>query len=218
MLPSLHLVHPHHLARQALKRAFADLPGVTVHAGLIEDLPRIDCIISAGNSFGLMDGGVDASIAEFFGPEAQRAVQERIRAEHLGELPVGACLLLETRRPTHPFLAYAPTMRVPMDIARTDNVYLALWAALCTIHRHNRNTDRPIQDVASPLLGAGAGHVPYAEASRQMALAYRHALHPPESLTWPVALARQESVRYGGDVGLHLPPEEEPEGDSDSTP
>jgi len=40
-----------------------------------------------------------------------------------------------------------------------------------------------------------------------MALAYRHFLFPPTAISWQMADARQLSMRYGGDMGLHIPPE-----------
>lgn len=35
---------------------------VEIINGRFEDLPHYDCMVSAGNSFGLMDGGVDGAI------------------------------------------------------------------------------------------------------------------------------------------------------------
>jgi hypothetical protein len=44
--------------------------------------------------------------------------------------------------------------------------------------------------------------VPYEEAARQMATAYRNFLQPPDSITWNFATRRQAQVRLGGDLGL----------------
>ena len=44
--------------------------------------------------------------------------------------------------------------------------------------------------------------MPFTEAARQMAAAYRHYLNPPNSLTWQHAAKRQDAVRLGGDLGL----------------
>jgi O-acetyl-ADP-ribose deacetylase (regulator of RNase III) len=177
---------------------FKDLPGVEVVNDRFENLPEFDCFITAANSFGLMDAGVDAAVIRFFGLELMARIQARILDEYLGEQPVGTSFLIETGDSDHPLLAHTPTMRVPMAIDRTDYVYLAFWAALLAIRRHNRATDRPVRVVACPGLGTGYGQVPPVEAARQMALAYKHFLQPPGRLDWTVAALRQKDVRLGG--------------------
>jgi O-acetyl-ADP-ribose deacetylase (regulator of RNase III) len=105
----------------ALEESFGGLPGVEVVRSPFADIPEFDCIVSPGNSFGLMDGGVDAAISCYFGWDLQERVQRRILDELLGEQPVGTSLIVETGHPEHPFLAHTPTMRVPMPVAKTDN-------------------------------------------------------------------------------------------------
>ena len=176
------------------RKHFNGLPAVEVVAGLFERLPEFDCMVSAANSFGLMDGGVDAAITEFFGVSLMARVQRRILDEYLGEQPVGTSLIVKTGHPKHPFIAHTPTMRVPMDISGTDKVYLAMWAMLLAVRAHNGGAHRPIQIVACPGLGTGTGGVPYSEAARQMALAYRHFLNPPRQIDWEMAGLRHVQV------------------------
>jgi hypothetical protein len=40
--------------------------------------------------------------------------------------------------------------------------------------------------------------VPFDEAARQMAAAYRHFLMPPEALDWDTVIARQKAICYDG--------------------
>jgi O-acetyl-ADP-ribose deacetylase (regulator of RNase III) len=191
----------------AFRERFNSLPNVEIVNGKFEDLSLYDCMVSAANSFGLMDGGVDAAITQYFGYELEERVQKRILDEFLGEQPVGTSIIVETNYPKHPYIAHTPTMRVPMDIARTDNVYLAMWAMLLAVRQHNLKFERQIKIVACPGLGTATGHVPYRQAARQMALAYEHFLKPPTYLDWRFADKRQEKIRYGGDMGLLFPPE-----------
>jgi O-acetyl-ADP-ribose deacetylase (regulator of RNase III) len=194
----------------AWQESFADLPEVEVIRGRFEELPDFDCMVSPANSFGLMDGGVDAAIIRYFGQDLMERVQQRILDDFLGEQPVGTSTIVETRHPTHPYLAHTPTMRIPMDIARTDHVYLAMGAMLLAVRRHNQTEERKIDVVACPGLGTGTGHVPPRQAARQMALAYRNFLHPPHSIgrmDWAYADHRQAEIRYGGDMGFHIPPD-----------
>ena len=201
------LVAPKQALCEAFRERFNGLPNVEIVNGRFEQLPVYDCMVSAANSFGLMDGGVDAAITQFFGYELQERVQKRILEEFLGEQPVGTSIIIETNHPKHPFIAHTPTMRVPMDIAHTDHVYLAMWAMLLAVRQHNLKSAKQINIVACPGLGTATGQVPYRQAARQMALAYEHFLNPPSYIDWRFADKRQERIRYGGDMGFHIPPD-----------
>lgn len=190
------LVDPNPAVHAAFTAQFDGFPDVEAVHGLFEELPEYDCMVSAANSFGLMDGGVDLAIVRYFGEEMERRVQHRILRDYLGEQPVGTSFLIETGHPDHPWLAHTPTMRIPMDIARTDAVYRAMWAMLLAVRAHNESGAAPIRTVACPGLGTAAGKVPPMEAARQMAVAYAHFLNPPMSISWPLASARQARVRY----------------------
>ena len=192
---------------EAWNELFADLPNVEVVEGNFEQIPEFDCIVSPANSFGLMDGGVDAHITRIFGNSLMHAVQQHIIREYLGEQPVGTSFIISTGHAKHPWLAHTPTMRVPMEIAHTDNTYLAMWALLRAVHHHNLSSESAIRSVVCTGLGTGTGRVPPREAARQMALAYRNYLSPPSYMDWRYADKRQTGVRYGGDIGLHMPPD-----------
>jgi hypothetical protein len=47
-------------------------------------------------------------------------------------------------------------------------------------------------------LGNGFGGVPFVEAARQMAAAYRHYLEPPHRLDWDFVVERQKAIQYDG--------------------
>ncbi|MEM7343633.1 MAG: macro domain-containing protein [Chloroflexota bacterium] len=203
---TLILVDPKPALCIAWHEQFAGLPNVEIVNGYFEQLPEFDCMVSAANSFGLMDGGVDLAIIRYFGHDLMRRVQARIIEEYLGEQPVGTAMIVETKHSKHPYIVHTPTMRIPMEIARTDNVYLAMWALLLAIRKHNQGDQPPIKILACPGLGTATGKVPALEAARQMALAYKHFLNPPRYIDWRFADDRQSEIRYGGDMGLHFPP------------
>jgi O-acetyl-ADP-ribose deacetylase (regulator of RNase III) len=192
---------------EAWRETFDGLTDVEIVNDYFESLPEFDCMVSAANSFGLMDGGVDAAVTRYFGVELMHRVQQQILEEYLGEQPVGTSMIVETGKPNHPYIAHTPTMRVPLTIAHTDHVYLAMWAMLLAVRQHNNTQERTINIVACPGLGTLTGRVPFREAARQMALAYKNFLNPPPYINWGFAGARQSDVRYGGDDGFHFPPE-----------
>src|SRR5262245_11343530 len=185
---NLVLVDPIDELCSAFIEHFEDLPGVEVVRGRFESLPRYDCMVSAANSFGLMDGGVDLAIINYFGYELMDRVQAHILEHFLGEQPLGTSFILETGHAKHPFLAHTPTMRTPMPITGTDNVYNAMWAMLLAVRQHNLAGKRQIKTVACPGLGTATGRMPFGEAARQMAAAYRHFLSPPNVISWPYAI------------------------------
>jgi O-acetyl-ADP-ribose deacetylase (regulator of RNase III) len=199
------LVAPNPLLCNAWEDYFKHAPDVEIVNDYFQKLPEFDCMVSAANSFGLMDGGVDAAITRFFGDDLMFRVQKRIIAEYFGEQPVGTSMIVETEHPKHPYIAHTPTMRVPLEIAHTDHVYLAMWALLREVQLHNQTTERKIDLIACPGLGTGTGRVPYREAARQMALAYRNFLNPPATISWDYATERQVKIRFGGDDGYKFP-------------
>jgi O-acetyl-ADP-ribose deacetylase (regulator of RNase III) len=177
---------------------FAGLPRVDVLACRFEELPPHDCFVTAGNSCGMMSAGIDAAVVRVHGQQLMDQVQRRILDDYLGEQPIGTAFLEATGTPSRPWIAHAPTMRVPGGIDGTDRVYAATWGALVAIERHSRHHD-PITTVAMPAMGTGFGGVAGSEAARQMAAAYRHFLDPPTTLDWDVIVARHTAIVYDGD-------------------
>lgn len=172
--------------------------GLELIVGDITKQDEYETIATAGNSFGLMDGGVDMAIRDTF-PGIEIAVQNEIKRKYLGELNVGVACLVPmpdqyTRKPNA--LIYAPTMRVPCPIADTQNVYLAMWATLVTAVHHG------VESLAVPMFGTGAGQMPFYEAARQMLTAWRNYLDsPPRYVTWEMATARHHQIVNGRCTG-----------------
>lgn len=192
------LVDPNYALSQAFQARFGYLSNVEVANCCFEQLSSYDCLVSPANSFGMMDGGVDAAITKFFGIALMERIQQKILDDYLGEQSVGTSLIVETGHPQHPFLAHTPTMRVPMQIVGTDIPYIAMWAMLLAVEQHNRHHPRQkIVTVACPGLGTGIGRIPPDEAARQMALAYDHFIYPPKLLNCFVAASRQLQIWEG---------------------
>lgn len=196
-MTKLILVAPAAELYEAFRKSFEHLPNVEVVHNDFEWLTEFDCLVSPANSFGMMDGGMDAAITKFFGVELEWNVKSQILETYLGEQPIGTSMIVETGHPQHPYLAHTPTMRVPMIIKGTDIPYSAMWAMLLAVRQHNQQSPNPIWSVACSGLGTGIGRVPYAEAARQMAVAYDHFLYPPKTLNCFVAASRQLQIWEG---------------------
>lgn len=196
---SLQLVATTEEMASAFRARFQPYPAVRVTLGRWEELPPHDCFVTAGNSYGLMSAGTDAAAVREFGIQVQDAVQLRIMNDFLGEQPVGTAFLLATGGTRVPFLCHAPTMRLPGDITRTDNVYRATRAALLCIYHHNRAVETGITSVVFPAFGAGFGGVAPGEVARQMAVAWRLFSELPYPPNWDRALARERLICCDGD-------------------
>lgn len=188
------LAAPVPVLADAFERYFSGLPNIEVHRGPFESVGKFDAMVSAANSFGLMDGGVDLAISEFFGWQLMHRVQERIAMDFLGEQSVGTAFTIHTGNNDHPWLIHAPTMRVPEITAGTDSTYRATWAALLAIHQHNKAAERKIESVIFPGMGTGCGMVLPNSAAQQMALAWQHFTGMVIPLTWPNVTACAYSI------------------------
>lgn len=138
-------------------------------------LTEADAVISPGNSYGQMDGGVDRVLCEAF-PLAQRQVWAMVGDRHHGYQAVGTAEVVPTGDERCRWLVYAPTMRVPMplDHGRDIAVHDAFWAALRAVIAHDRAAREAdaINTVVAPGFGTGYGRVPAARAAQLMAAAY----------------------------------------------
>ena len=131
---------------QEFLKAFDGFPEVEVVFQRFEDTD-FDCVVSAANSFGLMDGGVDQCITDMFGVQMMERVQNRIIQEFAGEQPVGTSIIVRGNASIvsrNKYVAHTPTMRVPRDVMGSDNPYRAMKAALLAVKAHNRNIDNRI--------------------------------------------------------------------------
>ena len=152
-------------------RFCGDLPGVRIYHGSILDL-TCDAVVSPANSFGFMDGGLDAFYSRHFGPALQPRLQQVIRSRHHGELLVGQAEMVETGNAKIPYLIAAPTMRVPMLLRDSVNPYLAARAVFLLM----RHTEIPIRRVAFPGLGTGVGGVSPSTCAHQFRTAYEEVI------------------------------------------
>ncbi len=184
----------------AWQRHCGDLDDVSIHQGSIFDV-HCDALVSPANSFGFMDGGIDALYSQRFGWQVQRRLQELIRTRHHGELVVGTAEVVHTDDPAFPFVIAAPTMRVPMILRESVNPYLAARAVLLLVKHAifpdgvfaNQPLSTVIQTIAFPGLGTGVGGIGPNTCAHQMRAAIEEvrggASFPS---TWADAQARHQ--------------------------
>ena len=96
---------------------------------LKDNIDKIDAVTSAANSFGIMDGGLDKALVDFFGEQLQANVQRVIQKEFLGEQPVGTCATIDIPGYNKKVL-HTPTMRIPQPILDPRIIYTATRSTL----------------------------------------------------------------------------------------
>jgi O-acetyl-ADP-ribose deacetylase (regulator of RNase III) len=151
---------------EAWQNEFRNHPNFEFYAGDVFD-KKAEVIVSPANSFGIMDGGIDLVYSQKMGWDLSKRLQEKIRDEYDGELLVGQAAVLETNYPQFPYMISAPTMRIPMFLRGTPNVYLAAKAIFLAMKKFDDGLTCLI-----PGLGTGCGAVPYELCAQKMRLAY----------------------------------------------
>lgn len=134
------------------------------------DIFELDCdaIVSPGNSFGFMDGGLDLAISKKMGWGIQTELKKRISALPMKELLVGQAATVKVEGADQ-YVICAPTMRVPSSesIPESVNAYLATKAILLECLK-----TKNIHSVAIPGLCTGTGKMLPSVAANQMFMAY----------------------------------------------
>ncbi|GAB5527431.1 MAG: hypothetical protein Roseis2KO_53030 [Roseivirga sp.] len=134
------------------------------------DIFQLDCdaIVSPGNSFGFMDGGLDLAISKKMGWGIQTELRKRISELPMKELLIGQAETVKAEK-SDQYVICAPTMRVPSgeSIPESVNAYLATKAILLECLQ-NEN----IRSVAIPGLCTGTGKMLPPVAANQMFMAY----------------------------------------------
>lgn len=131
---------------------------------------KADAVVSPGNSFGFMTGGIDLVYKQFFGENIQTRVQDKIKDKVLQELLVGQAVVVETLNEDIPYLIYAPTMRVPRWISYSSDIYLSTKIACLMGTAFNMNS------IIIPGMGSGCGGMVPHKVSKIMFQAISDAL------------------------------------------
>jgi len=183
----------------AWKNEFENYPEVHI---IKDDIfcQKADAIVSPGNSYGLMDAGLDKLTNEYFHLDMEKKLQETIKKKYHGELPVGIAAIIKTDDNRFPYFISSPTMRVPMRLKESVNVYLAIRAVFVAIDEFNKsnliNSDNLIKSVIIPGMGIGSGRMPYDIAAKQAKRAYESILYGktqfPEE--WNEAVQRHKDL------------------------
>jgi len=128
---------------------------------------KADVYVTAGNSFGVMTGGIDLEFRNRFGYGLQDSIQEEIffyrrqQMLHIGEA-ITVDLPLTDKK-----LIYAPTMSIPKNVQNTKNAAFAFKAILEEAKKLQRKSLKSLV-VACPGLCTLTGGMTPKQAAYQM--------------------------------------------------
>jgi O-acetyl-ADP-ribose deacetylase (regulator of RNase III) len=139
---------------------------------------HVDCVVSPANSFGLMDGGYDAAITEWFGDQLQRRVQQYIIDKLYGEQIVGTSFIIDSGKDDQ-YLIHTPSMRTPERIRDPMVIYNCMRSCLITASENN------IKSIVIPAFGGLTGGIAANVVAELMYKAYMQIKTPPPlSISW----------------------------------
>lgn len=137
----------------------------------------IRCVVSPGNSFGIMDGGYDYALVNWYGIQLQERVQDYIIEHYGGEQFVGTSFIIEAGKDNQ-FLIHTPTMRIPSRIKDDEIVYQCMRSTLIEAKKNN------VESILIPMFGGMAGGVNPNVVSKMMRMAYDQLNNPPKKIDW----------------------------------
>ncbi len=141
---------------------------------------QVECVVAPANSYGLMDGGYDRAISEWFGEGLMIKVQQYILDHYKGEQPIGSSFIIETGR-NDIKLIHTPTMRIPSRIQNPIIIYQCMRTTLMLA------IDNDIKSIVIPAFGGLCGGVPANTVCKMMWEGYRQIMNPPEKIDWDYA-------------------------------
>lgn len=144
---------------------------------LSEDYPNSKiAIVSPANSYGLMDGGYDKAITDYFGKNLQSVVQQEILNRFCGEQPVGCALSVGIPNHKNFMLIHTPTMRKPESILDNKIVYHCTRSAVIEALINECDI------VVLPAFGGLTGKVPHTSVAYYMERAIAQLMTVPYNI------------------------------------
>lgn len=140
----------------------------------------VQCVVSPANSLGLMDGGYDLALTNWYGEQLQERVQQYIIEHFYGEQPVGSSFIIETNQDNQ-YLIHTPTMQTPQAIEDPRVIYQCMRSTLIEARRNN------IESILIPMFGGECGEVKLQIVAKMMWKAYMQLKETPKKLDWEYA-------------------------------
>lgn len=137
----------------AWNEVFSDFDDVEIVYSDFEQFMQtheVDCVVSPGNSHGVMAGGYDRALSEYFGWDLTKRVQAYIIQNFKGQQPVGSSFIISTGK-AGINLIHTPSMINPSRIQDPEVVYQCSKSTLKVAKQNN------VSAIVLPAFGGACG-------------------------------------------------------------
>lgn len=111
---------------------------------------QVDCVVSPGNSHGVMAGGYDLALSEYFGWDLTKRVQAYILENFEGQQPVGTSFIIDTGMDGIN-LIHTPSMINP-SLIKDPNVVFDCTKSTLELAKEN-----DVKSIVIPAFGGACG-------------------------------------------------------------
>ena len=126
----------------------------------------VNGIVTPGNSYGIMTGGFDLGVRNFFGVQLENRVKNYIDTNLNFKQRVGTSFIIEGRRKNIKVI-YTPTMEEPSEIKDLNVIYVSTLSSLKLAKENNLNS------LVLPAFGGATGKVNFFKIAELMYKAYK---------------------------------------------
>lgn len=184
---------------QAWKKYFSNIEDVEIinddFAYFMDTHSDIEAVVSPANAYGLMDGGYDKAITDYFGKEAQYKTQDKINKEWYGEQPIETSISINTDKKVPNSqkmirLIHTPTMRSPEVIIDARIVYQCMRTTLIEAEKQE------VRSIVIPAFGGLCGQISLNTIAYYMYCAYNQLKeYCPHIATWKDAIDTKQKLQ-----------------------
>ena len=184
---------------QAWEKYFSNVQNIEIvnddFAHFMNTHPDVEAVVSPANAYGLMDGGYDKAITDYFGKEVQYKIQDKINKEWYGEQPVGTSITVNTDKAVFNSqkmirLIHTPTMRSPEIIVDPRIVYQCMRTTLIEAEQQD------VHSIVVPAFGGLCGQISLNTIAYYMYCAYKQLKeYHPHIATWQDAINTKQKLQ-----------------------
>lgn len=127
---------------------------------------KVDAIVTPGNSYGVMTGGFDLGVRNYFGIDLEYRVQKYIDTKLNCKQKVGTSFIIDGGK-NNIEVIYTPTMEEPSEISDLNIVYES------TISSLKLAKECKLETIVLPAFGGATGKVNFFKIAELMFKAYK---------------------------------------------
>ena len=127
---------------------------------------KVDAVVTPGNSYGVMTGGFDLGVRNYFGIDLEYRVQKYIDTKLNCKQKVGTSFIIDGGK-NNIGVIYTPTMEEPSEISDLNIVYES------TISSLKLAKECKLETIVLPAFGGATGKVNFFKIAELMFKAYK---------------------------------------------